>query len=184
MAKRINRGLISGRVRFIGLPLPEFDQLSESAIRIAFEKLVVFWKKNIARMHFTGVAFRMYGGLEDRVYNKRSYKYEQRKQRQFGHTDPLVRTGRVREEFLRGSTMTRFAGAGRELRMVASWPALPRYVYQEANNRSPRKYAELTILNNEDREVLRRKFIQFFNSEIERAGQGGGAGSAREAFAA
>jgi hypothetical protein len=168
-----DRRVIIGKVRFTGLPLPALPKILTSAVKQALDELATYWWQNIGPKHFQRAAFGRYGGREPRVYELRSKEYGRAKYRRYGHNDPLVFTGNLRAAFLRGTMKTRFQGAGRNTRVIVSWPNVPQYTYQEANSHSPRKYAELTIMNEEDTKECREVFVKRFNEAMEAAENGG-----------
>lgn len=60
--------------------------------RECFYEAGAFWHSRMLRHHFTRQAFSRYSA----VYKRRKFKYEKRKLRMFGHTNPLVYSGESR----------------------------------------------------------------------------------------
>lgn len=169
-------------IRYSGIPLPELGRGMRAAANVALEATFGWWRRVIGPKHFMEQAFGWYRGFEDRVYEHRAEKYERRKERRRGHRLPLVWTGDVRDEFLRGTMAVR-VNKGGEMKGRAVWPDMPKYTYQERGPHAPRKYAELTVMNPEDVDRVGKAFERFFAKALEDQEQGS-AEQARMDFAA
>lgn len=169
-------------IRYTGIPLPELPNAMRAAVNAAMEKTFSWWRRVIGPKHFLEGAHSWYGSLEERVFERRTPRYNRRKERVKGHTLPLVYSGDVRDEFLRGMMVTRTNKAG-AVKGTAVWPNLPRYTYQERSARAPRKHAELTMMNEDDVQRVTNAFRRYLDEALE-AAEKGNAQAARAEFAA
>lgn len=148
------------RVRFTGIPLPEFPKVMRALQREALADTVAHWRDKIGPGHFETSAYARYGGREQDVYTIRRARRGQLKR-------PLVKTGNLRTAFLNGTMNVRASGEGDTLKAVATWPNLPRYTYIDKHGRKrvqgPKKYDELTILT--EGEVT--QLVEFFATRMQ-----------------
>lgn len=169
-------------IRWTGLNFPEFAERAfrtDGLVQTALLRTLVWWRQQIGPLHFEEDAYSRYGGKEDKVYSQRSPRYIRWKMRKWNHNKPLVMSGQLRSEFLRGVMKTRVTGADAgTLHGVAAWPGVNNlkrrgvsYVFAE-HGRAPHKYAELTVLNEEDERALMQVFEKFLAEEIESMEQG------------
>ena len=170
-------------ISWTGLKLPELPDTVIEVAQVAMMRALAFWRKEIGPGHFEETAYGKYLGCDERVYQSRTPKYVDRKLLYKHHNRPLVWSGDLRNEFLKGTFATRVEGKTAEtLHGVARWPGVNAlrgagkrpgpYVFQERTPNSPRKYAELTVLCAEDEKRLAQAFEMFFAEELESKGRG------------
>lgn len=122
-------GLLSGEIR--------------DCIRAALQDTFEAWRKNIAPQHFTENAFNLYpdeyrGNYKNgfnpsgdyrkaRTPRERSWRTLQYEVRRWKNSPkPLVKTGTLRAEILRGSVVYNKKASV----LTVNWPNVPRYLYQ------------------------------------------------------
>ena len=170
-------------IRWTGLALPDLPDTVIEVAQVAMMRTLAWWRQQIAPGHFEETAYGKYLGLEERVYQSRTSKYVDLKLRRCHHNKPLVWSGDLRNEFLKGTFATRVTGQTAEtLHGVAAWPGVNAlrgkgktpgpYVFQERTPASPRKYAELTVLCADDLQRMQQVFEMFFDEELEAKGRG------------
>lgn len=158
-------------IRFTGLPLPKLPARLKAVQHTALVDLAYSWRGKDAKRHFTVHAYRLYGNREAGVYEPRKGRRDRNGRKVSverlgievygGMVVPLKRSGRLRQRILEGRFQTKPTGGGARVKVKATWPGLPRYVYAY-NPSNPalryRKAQELTILNEMEVEELGRVF--------------------------
>lgn len=83
------RGVITyrGLAAHMAESTPAAQRAFDKSVRVALTEASAHWRDRYLPRHFKRTAFYEY------AYAPRSKKYDLRKQRKFGHTDPLVLTG-------------------------------------------------------------------------------------------
>lgn len=169
-------------IRYIGIPLPKLrgvlhDLQQEALIRTAF-----WWREKYGPGHFEISAYSKYGGLEERVYNRRLKSTEHQAGRP--STDyrgrdllrPLVWTGNLRTAFLSGHMKVKATGGNNSLKVAASWPNLPRHAYYTKFGKSrapgPKMYLELTIMTADQERELAEHFSEELQKLINQESEG------------
>lgn len=170
------------KIRYSGIPLPVFHQALRAAQQEALTETVHWWRENYGFLHFHPTSFSRYGGREARVYEPR---WKNRKKRRLPTADsrhPLVWKGNLRQAFLTGRMKTVAAGENNSLKVTATWPGLPKYVYIDLYGKTrapgPKMYLELTIMTPDEEKRLAEKFAEFLQRILDRESEGAAAEAA------
>jgi len=142
------------------------------ANREALEDLFYYWLEEFAPYHFTREAFRKY----PREYSESAkrnmqewierHKEEIERGKKNKEARPAYESGRLEDEFLRGTHM--FGKAMRQLRV--KWPSLPRYA------RIRNKYSGFTLaealleINDRELQELQREFDRLLQEHLDEKG--------------
>ena len=176
------------QVRYTGLALPELSNSMTAATALAFQRLIVFWYNKFGPEHFRSGAYTRYGGREANVYEPRAYKGSGAKARSaqaplvapYRHRDytgAMTYPGALRRAFLNGGMRTQVQGRGvKDLKIVGTWPNLPRYTYIDQHGKSraqgPKKYLELTITSEAEAQEMEQMLRVFIDEELTKMSQG------------
>ncbi len=93
-------------VVYSGLPLPKLAKETRNAQRAAMRDVVLMIRRRFGPSHFTFAAYSLYAGVDPRVYAKRKTR----------NKPPLVRSGRLRREFLSATMRVNSTGVGTRLK--------------------------------------------------------------------
>jgi hypothetical protein len=113
------------------------------ALRGGLMKAVKDWHARSLPKHFRAGAFTRYG------YSRRTTKYQERKERRFGHRRPLVRTGLLQDQ------ATRWIYVRGTSKMMTGRMTVPWYTRLKSRGRGPDKVRELLKTTAEEAAVLR-----------------------------
>jgi hypothetical protein len=143
------------KIRYSGIPLPVFPFVLREMQQEALIEAAHWWREQYGFLHFHASAFTRYGGLEDRVYERRWKNKKRRRLPTADSASPMVWKGNLRAAFLTGTMKTRATGTDtNSLKVTASWPSLPKYVYYDEygknRNPGPKMYFELTIMREDE----------------------------------
>jgi hypothetical protein len=166
-----------------GVSLPEFAETYPELWQAAMLAGLSWFRQTLGPGHFLETAYGKYMGLGDRVYQSRTPKYVDRKLRRMHCNLPLVWSGDLRHEFLKGAFLTRPSGKSTDtLQAHGSWPGVNamRYVFQERGSNAPRKYEELIVMTPAEEKTLQQRIQKDFSDALEAMG---GGGNPREQFA-
>ena len=168
-------------IRFSGIPLPQMPRATREAQHLAIMDAVRYWRAKYGPEHFKVSAYSKYGGQEADVYDT-PVKGSSRFKKGGGARAPLVSprrrptSGNLRRSFLTGSMVMKPAGSGSSLKVTASWPSLPQYVYIDKHGtgraQGPRKYLELTVMTDEEGADLARVFNERFQYHLDQMAKG------------
>jgi hypothetical protein len=174
--------LIEGRgrgtyIRYIGLALPELPKKLREAQLEALMDCAHFWLKTHGHRHFELGAYTRYGNREEKVYPWRTKNHRRAdamgQRRGKNMRDPLVWTGNLRMQFMRGMVLAPTKSG--EIKVKASWPALPKYVYYtkygKNRNEGPRMYRELTIMTEGEEKELAERFVKIMQKHLDKEGE-------------
>lgn len=157
----------ASKIRFVGLQLPDMDQIVPELQRAGYFAMASHWLNNFAPEHFQVSAFSRYGGREERVYiHRKKEEIAARRKRATSRKrdllNPLVSTGNLRSEFLAGLPAATVSKSGNEMALRLEWRNLPRHAYLDTFGRNmtpgPRMYAELTVISPQEEKELVRVF--------------------------
>lgn len=105
-------------------------------VKAQLQEIGKLWHKGFLPLHFARGARQRYN------YAPRSKRYERRKLRKFGHTKPLVFTGRMERELKRRHQVT---GTGRSVKVRMKAPPYAKY---------HNKLREVTVTTQQEATVL------------------------------
>lgn len=163
------------KIRFVGLQLPDMEQIVPELQRAGFYAMAAHWLNTFAPEHFKVDAFSRYGGREERVYvHRKKEEIAARRKRATSRKrdllNPLVSSGNLRAEFLAGLPSATTRKTNGEMSLRLEWRNLPRYAYLDAFGRNktpgPKIYAELTVLNDAEEKALAKVFEETVRKEL------------------
>jgi len=121
----------------------------------AYEDTARYWHKHMLPKHFTRAGAIEYG------YTKRTEKYMKRKAKKWGHQDPLVYSGNLRDR----AKLTRDIRANSKQGKVVM-RGLPSYVFKYYNSSPVKKHLELVKASEREKEILRRVYQASINKHF------------------
>ena len=112
------------------------ERLFVQAVKAGMEKALLLWHVAFAPMHFKAGAAARYG------YQKRSEKYEKRKERVKHHRQPLVWSGTLRDSIVKGRPTPKFRTDKTGTLKGYIVYKVPKYAYQYRGD-GPKKMDEV-----------------------------------------
>lgn len=124
------------------------------AQKAAVGKAIRYWHSRFLPRHFRAGAFGRYG------YGRRTTKYQERKERRFGHRRPLVRTGLTQDQ------ATRWIYVRGTSKMMTGRMTVPWYIGIGRKGRGPDLRKELLTTTREEGAFLRTLIDRHINRAI------------------
>ncbi len=140
-----------------------FRSVLPSLIREAMENTFKYWFKKYAPKHFTRSAYNRYPDeykLHFKInLEKFRKRYKRKLERNEQTIDPLVATGRLKQEFLAGS----YTFGSQYETLKVKWPGLPQYAYKYHIGHFQKNKA-LTAVNSIEEDDL----AKFFDNDLQK----------------
>ena len=144
-----------------GAPAEEEAKAFERGLKKGLRAAVEFWRKDMAPDHFKAGAVGRY------QYRRRSKKYMERKDRKYGHQDPLVFTGDSKRQILgtfSPGRIRKFKSGGFRASLKLS---APKYFFQyQKGSPEQSKPEELKRIVSGEFDVLRKIIDQNIEAEL------------------
>ncbi len=140
---------------WINLPREKLQVMTFEAL----EDTGKFWHDSFMPWHFQAFGRGKYH------YAPRAAAYERRKQRKFGHQDPLVFTGAARNLAMLPPRLRRFKSTNS---VTVVLPGLPKYFYYKpvAGKRQPDKMGELGRVAADEGQKMAGFYVQRFEGKM------------------
>jgi hypothetical protein len=132
--------------------------------KYCFYLLGKFWHEKILPEHFKTSAYGRYN------YKPRSHKHQARKKEKYGHSLPNVYTGIMRDKVL-SRTNQDIRNTARGVKIVLHGP-IYLYAYRKSYGQ-PDKAAELTAVDNRDRDLMVQFMQKHLRQEASKLTRGG-----------
>jgi hypothetical protein len=131
------------------------ENFREHALKPSLTEVVQDWHLKTLPLHFRRKAISDYG------YKPRNQKYEGKKQKLKGHTDPLVFSGTARRQAL---ASIKISGTARRARGTLN---VPSYIYKYHKETQVDKAAEMTATNQREALEMAKSLDQKIGQRID-----------------